>query len=209
MRFGSVCWAWVFLDRENTVDARRKKSPGRASSLGCSGGRCCSAGGGPGLQTCGAIRAGAITCACTCACATSGCGAVAVAVSGAEEGSAGWSSGLAGAPGNSRLPKACLDGCARWSWTAAEALETAGRARGRYCRYFAETKRLVCAGACTASTFSWSAASIPVRLRDLPSFSFPSLFVLPPTAHLCKSDQSAHGDPREAAKHTLPETCRA
>lgn len=163
IKFGSVCCAWVLLYRENTVNARGMQSPGRTDSLKCSGGA---------LQVLAATedykRArnssrgshwGALTVA-----------AGAVAVSEAEEGSADdvvWGGRCAGQQhASERL--ALVRGLV--SWTAGEALETAGCTRGRY---FAETKRLFCAEACTASTFSWSGASLPVRLRD---FQFPSLF---------------------------------
>lgn len=50
------------------------------------------------------------------------------------------------------------------SWTAEE------RARQRAAPRvdISLNKTAVCAGTCTASTFSWSGASIPVRLRDFP-----------------------------------------
>ena len=101
IRFGSVCCAWVLLYRENTVKTRTEQSPGRTGNSAAVVAALLLLVG-VGITHACATRAEADTCS------RKAWVAAAVAVSGAEEGSADDVVGLAGAPGSSTLPKACL-----------------------------------------------------------------------------------------------------
>lgn len=81
-----------------------------------------------------------------------------------REGSADDVGGWAGAPGSSVLPRACLR---EWAVVLEQQRERSRQMAAP--RVDISLDQLpVCAGACTASTCSWTAASISVRLRDFP-----------------------------------------
>jgi hypothetical protein len=107
----------AFVSRKHG-EGEKKAVAGANRQLGRSGG-CSLIAGGVGITNARATRAEADTCS------RKAWVAAAVAVSGAEEGSADDVVGLAGAPGSSTLPKACLG-----EW--AVVLDSRGSARDRW-----------------------------------------------------------------------------